>query len=138
MDQHPDYLLVYGTLRSSFTNEAAQFLHRHSRYVSEVTFPGLLFDMGSYPGAVYQPDSASRVAGTVYDIGENKSAILAYLDDYEGIGSNYALPHEYIRTVTPARFDNGRIDCWVYLLNLPTAQRRIIPSGDFVAYSKKE
>jgi gamma-glutamylcyclotransferase (GGCT)/AIG2-like uncharacterized protein YtfP len=138
MNQNPDYLLVYGTLRSSFTNEAAQFLHQHSRYLGEGTFPGLLFDIGAYPGAIYQPDSITRVEGTVYDIGENKTAILACLDDYEGIGSDYALPYEYTRTVIQAHFNNGRLDCWVYLYNLSTKEKQVILSGDYVTYSLNE
>lgn len=138
MIQNPDYLLVYGTLRPPFTNEAAQFLYQHSCYLGEATFPGLLFDMGSYPGAIYRAQAATQVQGTLYNIGAKKAAILYYLDDYEGIGSHYALPHEYIRTVITARFNKEQVDCWIYLFNLPTAQKQLITSGDYVAYSKKE
>lgn len=138
MNQNPDYLLVYGTLRSSFSNEAAQFLHYHSHYQGEGAFPGLLFDIGSYPGAIYKPESTDRVGGTVYDISENKAAILTCLDDYEGIGSNYAFPHEYVRAIIPVSCNELQIYCWVYLYNQPTTEKRVILSGDYAAYCLKE
>lgn len=134
-DQSPDYLLVYGTLRASFTNAAAQFLHQRSRYVGEVSFPGSLFDLGTYPGAVYQPDSLTRVAGTVYAIGHHKPAVLAFLDEYEGIGPGYALPHEYIRVIVPIDFQSRQIDCWMYLYNHSTENKRVIVGGDYAAYA---
>ncbi|MBC3783625.1 gamma-glutamylcyclotransferase family protein [Spirosoma utsteinense] len=135
MDQGPDYLLVYGTLRASFTNEAARFLHQRSRYIGEVSFPGSLFNLGTYPGAIYQPDSPNRVVGTVYAIGHHKSVVLAFLDEYEGIGPGYALPHEYIRVIVPVDFQSTRIDCWVYLYNHSTEDKRVIIGGDYTAYT---
>jgi gamma-glutamylcyclotransferase (GGCT)/AIG2-like uncharacterized protein YtfP len=138
MTQNPDYLFVYGTLRPPFTNSSAMFLRQNSQFVSEVTFAGLLFDLGNYPGAIYQADAETRVQGTLYNIGAKKSTLLDYLDDYEGTGSDYPVPHEYVRSVIPVWLDNDWVDCWIYLFNLSTNGKLAIASGDYVAYSKKE
>jgi gamma-glutamylcyclotransferase (GGCT)/AIG2-like uncharacterized protein YtfP len=138
MTQNPDYLFVYGTLQPSFVNPFAHFLRQNSQFAGVATIPGLLFDLGSYPGAIYLPNAATLVQGTLYNISARKSAVLNYLDEYEGIGYDYALPHEYIRTVIPARLPSSQIDCWAYLFNLTTDDKQLIPSGDYAAYSRKE
>lgn len=96
-----DYLVVYGTLRQSFVNVFAQYLRQFSNYVGEGVFPGQLFDLGNYPGAVYQSESSTLVRGTVYDISRRKQDLLPYLDEYEGISDGFQQPHEYIRAIIP-------------------------------------
>lgn len=138
MIENPDLLFVYGTLCPPFTNSFAQFLRQRSQYVGEGTFPGLLFDLGSYPGATYQPDGVTTVCGTIYDISQHKQSVLACLDDYEGVSETIDLPNEYIRTVIPVRHCDDIIDCWVYLYNLPADGLPVIASGDYVRYSRNE
>lgn len=140
MTENPDYLFVYGTLRSPFANPFAQFLRQYGYYIGEATFPGLLLhlwesDLSNYPGAVYQPEGARSVMGTVYDISQHKQIILAYLDNYEGVGDAFDQPNEYVRAVIPAHYHDTLIDCWVYLYNRPTDGKPIIASGDYVRYS---
>ncbi len=143
MTKDPNYLFVYGTLRPPFINPFAQFLYQHSHWFDDATFPGLLFnlewsDTSAYPGAIYQPDSAMEVSGTVYDISQHKRLILAHLDDYEGVGEAFDQPNEYIQIVIPVRCNSATIDCWVYLYNRPTDGKPVIASGDYVRYSKNE
>ena len=137
--ESPDYLIVYGTLRPSSTNPSAQFLHQHGRYVGEATFPGLLFDLdwpgaSAYPGAIYQPDAATTVAGTVYDIREYKKLIFAHLDDYEGVGEAVDQPHEYVKVVISVTYRDTVTECWVYLYNLSTEGKPIIDSGNYALH----
>ena len=143
MTNNPDYLFVYGTLRPLFDNSFAQFLHQHSEYVDDGAFPGLLLNLArsdtpGYPGATYQPDGITNVIGTVYDIGRYKQLVLAYLDDYEGVGAAFDQPNEYVRVVIPVRCGKAIIDCWVYLYNGNTDGWPIIVSGDYVRYSRNE
>ena len=128
---NPNYLIVYGTLRSDFVNPFSAFLQQHSRYVGDTSFPGLLFDLGTYPGATYAPDSPTQVYGSVYDMADQKQTVLAYLDDYEGVGEAFDQPNEYMRTVIPVRCNNTLIDCWVYLYNHPTLEKQVIESGQY-------
>ncbi|SFD02417.1 gamma-glutamylcyclotransferase family protein [Spirosoma endophyticum] len=129
-----DLLFVYGTLRPPFTNPYAQHLHQHSRYVGDGKFPGQLFNLGSYPGAIYQPESTATVYGSVYNISVNKQLLLAYLDNYEGIGEAFEKPHEYVRTVIEVSSGDSIVDCWVYLYSLTVTGKQLISSGDYVAF----
>ena len=138
MTDDPNYLIVYGTLRPDFTNLFADFLRQHSRYVGDAAFSGLLFDLGAYPGATYEPDGPTQVQGSVYDIADQKQMILAYLDDYEGVGEAFDEPNEYMRTVIPVRFNDALINCWVYLYNHTTDGKPVIQSGDYVCHSMNE
>ncbi|MBD2752190.1 gamma-glutamylcyclotransferase family protein [Spirosoma validum] len=129
-----DYLIVYGTLRPAFTNSFARYLRQHSQYVGEGSFPGQLFDLGNYPGAIYQQDSLQLVWGTMYDIRQHKHTLLPYLDDYEGINEPIGQSHEYIRTIIPVSWSEGSFNCWIYLYNMPVAGKKIIGSGDYEHY----
>lgn len=142
MPVNPDCLFVYGTLRPPFANPFARFLRQCSQHVGAATFPGVLLDLGSpgvlsYPGAIYQPNATTDVAGTVYDISSYKEFVLAYLDEYEGVGE-FDQPNEYIRTVIPVRCNGVVVDCWVYLYNHSADGKPIIASGDYVHYSRNE
>ena len=132
-----DYLFVYGTLRPYFENSYAHYLRQHSHYVGEATFPGQLFDMGNYPGAIYQSGSSEIVLGTIYDIGQYKQSLLSHLDDYEGVSEKFKQPTEYTRSVIPVTFNKTIIFCWTYIYNLPTADKVIISSGDYEQYLNK-
>ncbi len=134
MTQNPDFLIVYGTLRPPFDNTFSQYLRQRGRYVNEGSFTGQAFDMGSYPGAIYQEASNSRVYGSVFDISNQKAAILTYLDYYEGVGDQFEQPTEYIRSVVPVQFNDVTADCWIYLYNLPTDDKPLIESGDYAQH----
>ena len=104
------------------------------RCVGEGSFAGQAFDMGSYPGAVYQENSDTRVYGTVFNISNQKAAILTYLDYYEGVGDQFEQPTEYVRSIVPVQFNDTQTDCWIYLYNLPTDDKPLIESGDYAQH----
>ena len=131
MTHNPDFLIVYGTLRPPFDNTFAQYLRQRGRCVGEGTFSGQVFDMSGYPGAVYQEDSDSIVCGTVFDISNQKAAILTYLDYYEGVGDEFEQPTEFVRSVVPVQFNGITSYSWVYLYNLPTIDKPLIESGNY-------
>jgi gamma-glutamylcyclotransferase (GGCT)/AIG2-like uncharacterized protein YtfP len=134
MTNNPDFLIVYGTLRPPFDNTFAQYLRQRGRCVGEGTFGGQVFDMGSYPGAIQLETSSTRVHGTVFNISSQKSAILTYLDYYEGVGEDFDQPTEFIRAIVPVLFNDAITDCWVYLYNLPTHDKPLIESGDYAKH----
>ncbi|WP_080059714.1 gamma-glutamylcyclotransferase family protein [Spirosoma aerolatum] len=134
MTSTPEFLIVYGTLRSPFDNHFAQYLRQRGRYIGEGKFRGQAFDMGSYPGAIYDEASQGYVHGTVFNIGHQKESILTYLDYYEGVGDDFEQPTEFIRAVIPVEVNNALIDCWIYLYNLPTTEKPLIVSGDYAQY----
>ncbi|UHG91283.1 gamma-glutamylcyclotransferase family protein [Spirosoma oryzicola] len=129
-----DFLFVYGTLRPNFDNAFAQYLRQRAQYVGEGSFPGRLFDLGSYPGAVLQHSDSTEVLGSVFDIQKNKETILTYLDYYEGVGPAFEPPTEYLRVIVPVLFNGKSIDCWAYLYNHAFDGKLLIESGDYCLY----
>ncbi|QHV95451.1 gamma-glutamylcyclotransferase family protein [Spirosoma endbachense] len=134
MSDTSTFLFVYGTLRPTFDNAFSQYLRQRAHYMGDGWFPGQLLDLGSYPGAVYDRTSSATVRGTVYDIRKNSETVLTYLDYYEGVGSEFESPTEYIRAIVPVRCKGTLIDCWVYLYNHPSEDKTLIESGDYSHY----
>jgi gamma-glutamylcyclotransferase (GGCT)/AIG2-like uncharacterized protein YtfP len=135
MNDTSNFLFVYGTLRPGFDNAFAQSLRQQARYVGEGRFSGLLYDLGNYPGAVYQAGSATAVVGSIYDLGHNQEALLRYLDVYEGVGDEFDPPTEYIRIIIPVTLDSdgqtNTVSCWAYVYNHSVVNKPIIRSGDY-------
>ena len=85
------------------------------------TTPGTLFDLGTYPGAVFGP--TGTVHGTVFELPLD-DAVLAAFDAYEGV------PDLYVRLIVPVALTVGReLPCWAYQYNGDPAGRQLIPSG---------
>ena len=136
MSDSPDFLLVYGTLRPPFDNQFALYLRNRSRCLGEGTFTGHVFDIGSYPGAIYNEVADTLVCGTVYDIGNQKETTLTYLDYFEGVGGDFENPTEFIRAIVPVYVDNQTVDCWVYLYNLAVTEKTLIEGGDYALHKQ--
>jgi gamma-glutamylcyclotransferase (GGCT)/AIG2-like uncharacterized protein YtfP len=118
------HLFVYGTLLSASKHPMAHYLRQNSQLIGPGFFPGLLYDLGMYPGAVYDPNTENFVHGEIYlfpePAAENR---LRTLDDYEG--------NEYNRIVVPVKTADGFINCWTYVFNQPTASWPRIASGRY-------
>lgn len=134
MTINPDFLIVYGTLRPPLDNPFALYLRQRGRYVGDGQFLGQLFKIDSYPGAIYSAASPTLVHGTVFEIGQQKETILAYLDYYEGVGDAFENPTEFVRVTIPITVAGQVINCWIYLYNLPTANKPLIESGDYLLH----
>ncbi|WP_170299148.1 gamma-glutamylcyclotransferase family protein [Larkinella terrae] len=120
------HLFVYGTLLSASKHPMAEFLRQNSKLVGPGFFPGRLYDLGTYPAAVYDPEAAGFVHGELYFFPEpdpDYQTRLQTLDDYEG--------DEYDRIVVPIQTTDGFVLCWTYVFNQPTDSWPRISSGRF-------
>jgi gamma-glutamylcyclotransferase (GGCT)/AIG2-like uncharacterized protein YtfP len=111
------YLFVYGTLRYDSDHPMAKFLRRNAEFLGEGRFPGQVFDLGNYPGAVFSENATGEVNGHIFKLKEPVE-ILSILDRYEGIGDDSSLLHEYVRRVINIHYKESELLCWVYLYNL--------------------
>lgn len=123
------YLFVYGSLLSH-NNEYAALLKNNSRFIAQGRLTGVLYDIGEYPGALYNPAAATTIYGDVLLLNAGTDVLLS-LDDYEGFGPAQPQPNEFIRTVLPVYIPSGIINCQVYLYNLPVTGYRQITSGRY-------
>ena len=130
MTAGPEYLFVYGTLMQGFDNPFAEKLRKMSVFRGKGSFPGLLYAVSWYPGALYFEDSNSPVYGEVYQM-SNVPELIRDLDEYEDVFENESASL-YVRRVVPVRLHNGEIiDCWAYLYNQSVGGLREIRSGNF-------
>ncbi|NBB18204.1 hypothetical protein GVN20_02450 [Runella sp. CRIBMP] len=121
-------IFVYGTLMQGFTNPFAKKIRQNGIWRGKASFAGALYDLGDYPGAIYQPQSPHRVQGEVWELEEFQKTIAA-LDRYEGI---QARNPEYVRQSIPVTLENCADGvCWTYLFCQSVESFIFIPHGDY-------
>lgn len=106
-------------------------LEAHASHAGPGTFPGILYDLGSYPAAV--PDrEGGLVTGELYRLRQPEQ-ILPLLDRYEGCTDMDGSETNYRREVKPVQLPDGEsVQAWIYLYNRPTAGLKVIPGGDYL------
>jgi len=129
MESDCKYLFVYGTLLNA-DNEYGAYLKAHSTFIAKGYFNGALYNLGEYPGALYEPTSKQKVWGDVVLL-DSATKVLKVIDEYEGYGPNEEQPNLFVREIIPAVTDAGLVDCWVYLYNLPVSGLLQIVSGRY-------
>ena len=134
METTSQFLFVYGTLLQP-GNEFAAYLNKHCKFIGDGRIRGRLYDIGQYPGAVIGNTEERYIHGSIFMM-DDPETILKVVDDYEGIGELYNHPHEYIRELVDIFTDNGDINCWIYLYNLPVAAYNEVTTGDYIQYLK--
>lgn len=112
-----DKLFVYGTLRPG--HGANNFLNGRASHVGEDRIHGRMYNMGWFPG-VRLDEQESIIIGDVYEIEDE--GLPAVLDTYEGYPNLYG--RKLVKT-------EGGEDVWVYEINVVSASRPVIESGDW-------
>ena len=130
MPTDTDFLFTYGTLMQGFPNPFAQRLHSLSTFEGSGTFPGLLYKISWFPGAVFKENSESQIHGEVYRL-TNKDILLKELDEYEDVFDD-EVKSLYLRKIIPVKMQDGSLlPCWVYLYNQEIKNLEKIESGNF-------
>lgn len=129
-----NHLFVYGTLLQ-LENAFGLYLRNNSKFIEEGRFKGKLYDIGEYPGAVYEADAGSYVFGSVLSL--NNPDALVVIDDYEGFGSNHPVPNEFVRKIIQVECKTRLVECWVYLYNLPVGGLLPIKGGNYITFVSK-
>ncbi len=119
------HLFVYGTLLNASKVPMAQYLRQRSQRIGTGCFPGRLYNLGAYPGAVYDGQADGFVYGELYTFSASTaSELFNALDAYEG--------DEYTRAVVPVQTENGFVGCWTYLFTQPMGDWPVIASGRYI------
>ncbi len=126
----PDHLFVYGTLRAGSAHPMAHRLRVGAKHLGRGSTPGLLYDFGDHPGAVFDPGARYLVIGDVFELRAGPR-LLADLDRYEGFsGANNDM---FRRVAVEVALDKGgQLEAWAYCLR-ETPRARVIGTGDFIA-----
>lgn len=131
--EQTEYLMVYGTLMRGLRSSKTRFLNAYARFTGEVTVPGRLYDLGDYPGLVYDPTAATIVTGHLFALDDPES-VFAVLDPYEGIDPARPEHGPYVRRTIEVAQQDARITSWVYLFSWPTDDYPVIASGHYLTY----
>lgn len=124
------HLFVYGTLRKGFKNKWQALLEKKAKSVGIACIQGYLYDLGSYPGAVYNP-TGDLITGELYHLqSDQMDLILESLDKYEG--------DEYIRIRVEVTLTGGKKEI-AHLYNYigSTSNKRKIYPADYSSYVRK-
>ena len=126
----PDYLFVYGTLRTSRVPVGLRGIIGSLVRLGRATTAGTLYDLGPYPAAVFEGDR--QIVGEVLELPDDPR-VLAALDDYEGFRSDDVQVSLYLRVRRPATLADGRrLECWAYAYNGDVTGFPQIASGDYL------
>lgn len=132
MEAQSPYLFVYGTLMRDFDNPFAARLRAQATFIAEGFFLGKLYRVSWYPGAVYEPESISKVYGEIYQLADFHT-LIHELDDYEDVKEQES-ESLYVRRQVPVRAESGAVlVCWTYLYNQPLAGATLLTNGKFTA-----
>ncbi|BAU54147.1 gamma-glutamylcyclotransferase family protein [Mucilaginibacter gotjawali] len=123
------FLFVYGTLLDT-ENKYGRHLSNNCVFHSKGRFKGKLYDLGEYPGAIYQPNEAWFVYGDIFILNAPEET-LDILDEYEGFGENEQQPNLFVRELIEVETAKTTIKCWSYLFNLPINELKQIISGRY-------
>lgn len=127
-----EYIFVYGTLRSAPRHQMNKVLEREGDRVGRGRVPGILYDVGSYPGAVRKAGTRAYILGDVYRLRDSDRA-LKVLDRYEGWNEKKPESSEFRRSRVAVDMGGGkRIHAWIYLYNRSTTGLPRISSGDYL------
>jgi gamma-glutamylcyclotransferase (GGCT)/AIG2-like uncharacterized protein YtfP len=128
------YLFVYGTLRRASRHPLARRLHAHARPIGEGEASGTLYDLGAYPGALFDSASVQRVSGEVYAL-HATGKLLGAIDAYEGCPEGKATNSGFRRILLQVTLPGGRqLEAWSYGLAARPPRARPIASGDWIAH----
>jgi len=123
-------LAVYGLLLDDAGPPDAPRLRDGGRLVGPATIPGVLVDLGAYPGLVEGPGT---VRGELWELLDPR--LLAVADRYEGYDPRRPDAGPYVRReiglVRPA------VDAWAYLYVGPRDGLQRVPGGDWRAHAAR-
>jgi gamma-glutamylcyclotransferase (GGCT)/AIG2-like uncharacterized protein YtfP len=123
----PKHIFVYGILRPESPHPMARRLRMGARHVGKGSAPGVLYDLGYYPAALFRGDEKVRIHGDVFEL-KPDGKLLAALDEYEQTGRFY---HRLVVEIALAK--GGSVKAWAYGVDEPP-RAKLIAGGDFIAH----
>jgi gamma-glutamylcyclotransferase (GGCT)/AIG2-like uncharacterized protein YtfP len=126
-----ELVFFYGTLLPPFVPEAMRDVVGHLRFCGEGSVPGVLYDLGEYPGAVFDATEDKRVFGAVFQLPEEPQ-VLEVLDRYEGYESSSDASSLFVRKLVHVDLTTaGAVKCWAYEYNGNPREAPMIASGRY-------
>jgi gamma-glutamylcyclotransferase (GGCT)/AIG2-like uncharacterized protein YtfP len=110
-----DYLFAYGTLRPGYAPKEMAPTVAKLRVVGEGFVCGTLYDLGTCPGLVLDPNSKQKIFGSVFELPED-AEVLRRLDEYEEFDPGAVETSPFVRTLHEVGLaSGGTLRCWIYV-----------------------
>jgi gamma-glutamylcyclotransferase (GGCT)/AIG2-like uncharacterized protein YtfP len=130
--QQPKLLFVYGSLRTESLHPFAVKLRGQARLVGKGSAPGILYDLGRYPAALFGVEHKGRVIGEIFELPRD-GRLLRELDYFEGT-EEPASPLSRME-IEVLLEEGSLLRLETYSLGAPPPIRRVIEGGDWIAHS---
>ena len=128
----PKLLFVYGSLRTESPHPFAVKLRNQGRLLGKGTAPGILYDLGRYPAALFGAEHKGRVIGEIFELPRD-GRLLRELDYFEGT-EEPASPLSRME-IEVLLEEDSLLRLETYSLGAPPPIRRVIEGGDWIAHS---
>ena len=129
------YLFVYGTLLPNQAPHGVGEIMGELSPVAEGSMPGRVYDLGAFPGAVFDDAARAHVRGRVFEAPMD-DAQWRQLDAYEEYLPEHPASSLFVREKRPITLaDGSELPCWVYLYNRDPGHARPVPGGDYSAWA---
>ncbi len=137
MNELQNKMFVYGTLRCHFHHKAHLIIRTWFQLLGNATTPGLLYDLGSFPGAV-PAANGNLIVGELYQLTDTNNHSIAFdqLDHYEGVIPEAREEQLYRREMTDVFFQQHNVSAWIYWYNLDVTHGTLIPGGDYLLHQQ--
>jgi gamma-glutamylcyclotransferase (GGCT)/AIG2-like uncharacterized protein YtfP len=122
-----DFLAVYGELLSDPDVIQGPRIQARCELIGGCWIPGLLFDLGEYPGLV---EGDGEVLGELYQVRD--PTVFTELDYFQGYDVGDQANSEYVRR--RVRLTEPPLTAWVYVYNRPVEDAGPVRSGDWRGY----
>jgi gamma-glutamylcyclotransferase (GGCT)/AIG2-like uncharacterized protein YtfP len=126
------HLFVYGSLRTESPHPLAVKLRTHGRLLGKGSTPGILYDLGRYPAAMFGTEHNTRVIGEIFELPRD-GRLLRELDYYEGT-EEPGSPLSRVEIDVLVK-EGSLLRLLTYSLSAPPPIRRVIESGDWIVHS---
>lgn len=130
MPESPELLFVYGTLMSGQTALPDWQAQAGATLVGKAKAPGVLYDFGRYPGAIFDPNADAPVHGELYRL-EDPDAFRR-LDAYEEIDPVDQQRRAFTREVVAVETEDGHMEhAWAYAYRGAILDQPVIAAGNW-------
>ncbi|HTK39042.1 MAG TPA: gamma-glutamylcyclotransferase family protein [Pyrinomonadaceae bacterium] len=124
------YLFTYGTLTEELAPQEIYRSVKKLKYIGNGFVYGRLYDLGKYPGAIFDRFHESKIFGKIYELPD--SQILKEFDNYEEYDPNKPTKSLFVRKqVLINRSNQKKIKAWVYEYNRDVGKSPLIENGRF-------
>jgi gamma-glutamylcyclotransferase (GGCT)/AIG2-like uncharacterized protein YtfP len=126
-----NYLFAYGTLQTGLAPRKIAHAVDALKHVANATVPGILYNLGEYPGAILNRSSRHTICGVVLQLPDDPR-VLAQIDQYEGFDPDLPDTSPFVRVLETVALESGRnLQCWIYVYNRAPGSAPILPDGKF-------